>query len=373
MQAIKKFPQKIDRYLIKVFLTKFYQILLGFSLLTFFINLLDVFEKSKDSGASVFIIVLIAALKIPDFISDVIISLVLISSTIAIFSLSSRNEITIIRSSGFSLWRVMLPFFICSFMLGILWITCFETTSIYLNKKLTYLEKKYINNDTREYFSSEDGIWLKQTDKSSDKEILIQAKKIYRENVELNEVTVWFFDENGKFYQKLDAKQMFLQKQNWVLRNVTLNDAKSINKQIEDLTIPATLDAEFVIQKIANDFQNPKLFSIFTLPKLIENMKTSGFDPTKFKIYFQSLICMPFLFSSMVLISCFFGLNHSRNKNSVLMLFLGITTGLVLYIFSAVIKVLGSSAIISIFSSTWMIVICYLSAGIILTYKKDHL
>jgi lipopolysaccharide export LptBFGC system permease protein LptF len=75
----------------------------------------------------------------------------------------------------------------------------------------------------------------------------------------------------------------------------------------------------------------------------------------------------------MTLISCFFGLNHIRSQNSLGMIFLGIVTGLTLYITSSIITALGSSGLISVFASTWVIVAICLAIGTLLIYQKEHL
>ena len=154
-----------------------------------------------------------------------------------------------------------------------------------------------------------------------------------------------FFDQNNKFYQKIDAKKMFLRDGFWSLESVTINNPVSINKKLDSYLIKTDLEADFVIQKIVNNFQNVKLFSIFELPNLIIDLQSAGFSSTKFKVYFHSLLSKPLLFLSMVLIACFFGLNDSRNNNAVLMIFLGITTGLILYITSTIVLIIRTNRV----------------------------
>jgi lipopolysaccharide export LptBFGC system permease protein LptF len=55
------------------------------------------------------------------------------------------------------------------------------------------------------------------------------------------------------------------------------------------------------------------------------------------------------------------------------MIFLGVATGLILYITSSIMNALGSSGIIPIFASTWVVAIICLSLGILLIYKKENI
>ena len=369
-----KTPKKINIYIAKNFFIRLSQVLCGFSMVIFFINFLDAVEKIKDTGSPFYIAIFMALLQIPDFINDVIPSLILFSAIITFFFLSSRSELTIIRSSGFSLWNILKPIIFSAFLVGVLWITILNQASIKMNKEFNNLEAKYVKHEQRESVEPISGIWIRQNNiENLDEEIIIQAKKIYQNELEMHEVSLWFFDKDGKFYQKIDAKKMTLKNDRWVLQDITLNNANNINKKIENYSIKTNLSFNFVQQKIVNNFQNVKLFSIFELPELIKELQSSGFSSTKFKVYFQSLLNKPILFVSMIMIACFFGINHIRNNNSILMIFLGIVAGLLLYIISSILNALGSANIFPIFASTWIITIICLAIGVLLIYKKENI
>ena len=169
--------------------------------LIFIINLVENVENVREAGAPLSIGFAMSFLQIVDFLNDIASSLVLIAAIIAFFTLSSRSEITVLRSSGLSLWQILKPIAISSFLIGIFWITIFSTLSIKMTKANEYLENKYINKDARQSIAPKNGIWLKQNNQeNSSEEIIIQAKKVYKENVEFDDVKIWFFDRKYKFY-----------------------------------------------------------------------------------------------------------------------------------------------------------------------------
>jgi len=364
----------INFYIAKEFFIKFLQIIFGFSLLIFIINLVENVEDVREAGAPISIAFAMSFLQIVDFLNDIASSLVLIAAIIAFFTLSSRSEITILRSSGMSLWQVLMPIATTSFLIGIFWVTAFSYISIKMTKTNEYLENKYFKNDERQSIAPKNGIWLKQNNQENlDEEIIIQAKKVYRKTVEFSDVKIWFFDKKYEFYKKIDAKKLTLIDKSWIVENAILNDDNNINKNVEKIIIPTDLQADFIMEKIVNNFQNVKLFTLFEMPQMIENLRSSGFSTTKFIVYFNSLLSKPILFLAMSLIACYFGLNHIRSNNSIVMIFLGIILGLVLYIASSVINSLGSSGLIPTFAATWVIAIISLAFGVLLIYKKEHL
>lgn len=366
--------KKLNRYIARNFLARFLQIVIGFFLLIFFINFMDALERVKNSEAPFYIPLAMAALQAPDFINDIIPSIILMSAIATFFSLSSRSELTVIRASGYSLWQIIKPMAISAFCIGILWITAIGNASIMMTKEFNALEAQYVRHEIREVVAPENGIWIRQDNVQNKKEdILIKANKIYKNNIELSGVTLWFFDQDGKFYQKIDADKMVLKPHFWQLENVIINNPAAINKKMKSYNIATDLEAQFLLQKIVNNFQNVKLFSLFELPGLIKDLKSAGFSSTKFEVYFHSLLSKPLLFLAMIFIACFFGLNHVRDRKNILMIFLGITTGLMLYITSAIIAALGASKIIPIFASTWIIAIICLAIGILLIYKKENI
>lgn len=364
----------INRYIARNFLVKFLQITGGFSLLIFFINFIETLDKIKQSNGPFWVSILMSFLQIPDFLNDVAPSLVVISAIATFFILSSKSEISVIRMSGFSLWQILQPVAFSAFCLGIFWILVFGPISILMSKKYNALEVKYVKHEFRESMEPQNGIWLKQANvEKPDEEIIFQAKKIYKGTVEFANVTVWFFNKNGQFYKKIDAQEMQLANNSWVLEKVILNEGEIINKKVDSVSIKTNLQPDFVMQKIVNNFQNVKLFSIFELPQLITDLQSAGFSSRKFQVYFHSLLSKPLLFLAMTLIACYFGLNHIRNQNSILMIFFGTIIGLALYIISSIVNALGSSGLIPIFASTWVIAIVCLAIGTLLIYQKENL
>ncbi len=75
-------------------------------------------------------------------------------------------------------------------------------------KKANLLEGKYFSQEMRETFSPKSGIWIKQQNsENKDEEIILRASKVFRDNMEMEKFTAWFFDKDGVFSKKLFAKK----------------------------------------------------------------------------------------------------------------------------------------------------------------------
>jgi len=129
---------------------------------------------------------------------------------------------------------------------------------------------------------------------------------------------------------------------------------------------------DFVKNKIFFNLQEPNMFSIFELPEVIDSLYKAGFDITKFKVYYYNLILKPFLFFGMVLVSCYFGVNHVRSGKSLIMIFSGIICGLCIHVLLSFSFALATSRVIPIYSGTFILALVFVCIGILLINKKEH-
>jgi lipopolysaccharide export system permease protein len=364
---------KINSYLAKSFLKNFLIVILGFSAMFFLINILDIFERIKDSEVSTILIFVLAVLKIPQSLTSIISSIVLISAILTFYQLSIRSELTIIRSCGYSIWKISMPVVFVAFILGIFWITIFNLIEIQSSKKFYQLENEYIELEMRESTNPSAGVWFRQKNFLKEGgDVIIVARKIYQNSAELSDVSLWFFDSNDIFYKKIDAKKMFLKNRQWILQEASINDDKLINQNVDSLGVDTDLEEDFIRKKIINNFDSAQFFSIFELPKLIKELDSSGLNSNKFKIYFNAQINQILLFVAMVFFATYFGICNVRNRKSQIRVFVGIIFGLMVFITSSISFSLGSSGLISSFEATWLISLVYLAISILLIYQKEN-
>lgn len=364
--------KKVNLYIGKIFLKNFLKITAAIALVTFFIDIFDAYRQIRGNDDSLLKALEISLLQIPDFINNIAIILILMAAIITISSLSLRSEITIIRSSGFSLWQIIRPIVVISFLLGVVWITIFTSLLTHSAAKFNILEQKYINHEDQESIMSVAGIWLKQDDiNHPGNKIIITAKKLYKRDLEFKNITLWFVNEKQEFYQRIDADEAFLKADSWLIKSALLNDDTHINQKVTDLVIPTNLVHNLVINKIINNFENEKLFSLYQLPGLIKDLRLAGFTTAKFEVYYHNLLSKPLLFMAMSLIACYFGLTPVRSKNAILMAFLGAAFGLLIYVTLSIISSLSVSGLIPIFAATWLVAIFLTAVGVLIIYEKE--
>ena len=138
---MKPYINKINKYLVREFIFKFTQSILIFSILIFFVNLFDSLDQVKSANAPTHIAIYMSFLQIGSFINDINSSLILIAALITFSKFSQNSEITIIRVSGYSIFSILKPILITSFIIGILWIIAIKPIIITMQKNIIILNK----------------------------------------------------------------------------------------------------------------------------------------------------------------------------------------------------------------------------------------
>ena len=363
---------KLYFYIVKKFLFTLLLVVLSVSLLIAMINIFELLGDINDKPISFGQVILLDILQIPSFVDSISSFLIMISSMITLFSLSLRSEITVMRASGLSFLRIVFPLAVSAFCVGIFCLLIFSPMAISASKKFNLMKQVLIEKEKVDILSPIGGIWLKQKNTLyKNQEILIRADEVYRTTLQMKNVGLWFFDQNREFYKKINARNMFLKDGYWYLENVVINDNNQINQKIPNLTIKTDLQTDFITKKILNNFEDARLFSIYELPDLISNLKDSGFPYRKFIVQYYSIMAKPFLFVAMVLIAAFFSVNNVRSKNNIMWLVMGIISGLILYISLIIVHAFGSSGLVPIFLSTWVVVIILLAISMLLIFRKE--
>ena len=362
----------INLYLIKQFLQRFFIITCGISILIITFNLFDLLDAA--GGVPLSTSFFLAILQLPNFIREMFIFFIMISVMTVFYSLSLTNEITIMRSSGRSLFKIVAPISLSIFIIGILLVTIFNEIVIISDKKYQKIENSIKKDKKKKFiYNPQDCIWFKQKnfDKNEGK-IILRSKSAKSQDAIFYDVKIWFFYEHNKFYQKIDAAELKLEDNYFIAQTANINNDKLINKSLKDFRMKTDLTSDFIKQKISNNFTEVKSFSIFELPNLTEDMKDSGYSTRKFQIHYHFLLSTPFMLVALSFISLYFSIANARNKNNIVNFIIGILVSFLLYISISVSYAFGASGFIPFFVSTWIFTVIILAISILLLIIRDY-
>jgi lipopolysaccharide export system permease protein len=278
----------IDKYIIKKFLGTFFFTLV---LLIFIVIVFDISEKIDDflrHDAPLNEIIFNYYLNfVPYFINLFSYLLTFIAVIFFTSRMASDSEIVAILSSGISFKRMLFPYFISAFVLGLLSFLLANFIIPYTNRSMFAFEKKYIN-DPREF-----------NDQNVHRQIS-PGTFIYLENYNIHTRSGWKFAlekfENKKLVYKLKAERIQWDsvRQHWEIFNyyTRLLDGmkESIRKGAKLDTVLSFRPADFT-----EDIEEVKTMNYFKLQEHIKLKELRGdSDLIKYKVKKYERIAFPF-------------------------------------------------------------------------------
>ena len=110
---------KLDLYLIRQFITFLGLILIGFQLIFIIVDVFENLDKFIDNKVPLKVVILYYTYTLPWFINIGLPMAVLIATVFSMGLLVKRNEWTAMKSSGISLYRIVIPFLFVSSLVSL--------------------------------------------------------------------------------------------------------------------------------------------------------------------------------------------------------------------------------------------------------------
>ena len=349
----------IDRYVLRKFLSLWILSILAF--LTIF-HIVDVIEKIDlflKYNLTLKQVLLFYYYQFPWFLNITIPMSVLLASVFTIGNLAKHNELTAIKSSSISMYRLSAPIII----FGIFFfedLVVIPATRERMNMQNTLMHKYRKRSKT--VF---DNITFQE---SPNRNIVI--KRFYLKENTGNTITIQE-NRNNKLVRRLDAKKMVWQEEtkDWLVMDFIIRDFEGKTTEKASLLKSDTImKLDFHPDDIANTVLKPEEMNYAELKNFINRLKYSGNDSKKWEVnlYYKTA------FSMTSLIVILFGLPLTAYKIRKGTSFGAGLSLLVIFFYYGFItfgKALGIKGILPPFTSAWMANYFFLSIGLFMFYK----
>lgn len=262
--------------------------------------------------------------------------------------LNRHSEISVMRSAGLSIWRLIGPAALIAALVGVLSVIIVDPLS---SRLMARAEK--MKNDIRGQNSSlvqvfDDGIWLRQGD--AENPLIINARGFDEDESALTGVTIWRFDRNSVFLERIDSPKAKLSGGTLELQNARLmaiDDQKERHSPV--YAIPTSLTPADLHERVAP----PETMSIWQLPHFIPLAEAAGLPTKRYDIRFHDLSSTPLKLLAMVLIAAAFSLRHARMGGAFRLFLYGVAAGFLLYVLAEISNALGESGIAPVALAAW--------------------
>lgn len=314
--------------------------------------LLDYIELIRRGGAklqaTLSLLFEMAALKLPHTAQEVLPFAILFGTMLAFWRLTRSNELVIARAAGVSVWQFLTPALLVALLVGIVAVTIFNPIASFTQAAYEKLEGHVLRQGADQMSLSNAGLWLRQSDPKGN-QIIIHAGRIASQQLILDPVTLFFFDDATRFASRIDAQTARLESGDWLIENGIRWRPNQPPEPFEALRLATTLTP----RKIEESFASPDTMSFWDLPGFIGLLEQSGFPAQRHRLQFNVLLARPLLLCAMVLVAATFSLRMQRRGGATLMIVSGVISGFLLYFLSDVVFALGLSAKLPVALAAW--------------------
>jgi lipopolysaccharide export system permease protein len=352
-------------YIGRRFLTAIAATFAVLAVLIFMVDFVELLRRAGKYGSvSAWKLTIIALLHLPSYLEPLIAFAVLVGSILALLSLNRKSELIVVRASGISVWGFLRPGLIVAATLGLIELFAYNPIAV---RALTRSAQLYFESFGRDSMTSElaDG-WVRQD--GADGQSIINARGTANHGLNLAGVTVFAFDRQGHFSERIDASQADLQDGAWLLRDAWVSGPGREPQKLDRYLLATYLTRE----RATAAFGDARLISSWELPDLIKDAEKAKVPTTQLKMQYQLLLSRPLVCLAMVLLGATVSLRSFRSGNMMILLVTGLIGAFGFFLIAEVSRQIGVARLAPIWVAVWLpIVFVILISTFVLLHQED--
>ncbi|WP_158817946.1 LPS export ABC transporter permease LptG [Methylocapsa sp. S129] len=337
----------------------------GVFTLIFTVDLVETLRRSGDTPAATGpLLAWLSFLHTPTVAEQALPFAVLFGAMISFLGLSRKLELVVARAAGVSVWQFLAPPLAVVVVIGIVSVALYNPVSAAMKQRADAIEAKLFGSGGQS--SGAAGLWLRQ--KSVDGQAIIHADGVADSGATLSKVTVFAFDKDGTFTERIDAASAALHDGFW-----RLEQAEVVTPGLETQSAATYLLATtLTLGEVSQSYMAPETVPFWSLSPLAEQIERAGLDATGYRLRYQVLIARPLMLMAMVLVAASFSLRFFRMGGVGFMVSGGVTAGFVLYVATKLVSDLGGAGFVSTPVAGWSpAVVGCLFGVLVLLHQED--
>ena len=334
----------------------------------FLVILLDSVElmrrTASNENATAFLVMKLSLFRVPMMAERILPFCILVAAMSCYLGLSRRNELVVARAAGVSAWQFTAPAVIVALLLGVFATLVYNPVAANLQERAKRHEAEIFGQ--RGFGQQEAGFWVRQ--RSVDGQSIINARDSRRQGMRLVGVTVFTFDHQGRYQDRIEAESAELKEGHWELLNARVYPTD------EPPSVHATYNLKTNIsrEQVQENFATPEALTIWELPDYIQMAENAGLAAAGYRLQYHKLLSRPFLLAAMVLLAAAFSLRFARMGGVQKMVLGGVLSGFLLYVLSKITEDMSKTELLSPVTAAWApVLVGGLTGFLVLLYQED--
>ena len=291
---------------------------------------------------------------------------VLIGAMTCYLGLSRRLELVVARAAGVSAWQFIAPALASAMVLGILATVGYNPMSANLRELSKRMEAELFGGAPGGGVQDAAGFWINQV--NADGQVIINAARSEQQGVRLTGLTLFRFDTDNQFKERIEAREGTLEEGRWLFKSIRRYSLNAPPVDQDSFELPTSLTPA----QVRNSFSTPETVSFWQLPSYIRSSESSGFATAGYRLQYHKLVAQPFLLAAMVLLAASVSLRFFRFGGVQKMVLSGVGAGFLLYVLSKVTEDLSKAELMHPIAAAWLpVVVGGLTGFLALLYQED--
>ena len=283
---------------------------------------------------------------------------VLLTTLFSLGSMTTANEITALKASGFSVYRILYIVGVPALLLSLFTLTFGESVVPYFNKKRMDIYRTEVEKVPKTSTTRRGRIYLTEGSKRLININHFNAEKLSGFGINVQDV------ENNKLLYRMDAARMRYQKDHWIFSDVVIRDFRGDSLKVQKMGVYEWRELQFKPDDLMKFQAEPEEMNYNELKEFVNRLVETGASATRWRVDLENKLATPFAAFIIVI----FGVPIAVTKRrSGLMVGFGISL-LVAFLYFGIdkaIQVLGYKEIVPPFPAAWGSNILFMIVGII--------
>lgn len=342
----------LARYLASRFLRTLLFILSAFIALQILLDLIEHLRRFGDRDYRFDEILTLVALNLPSGLYELMPLVMLLAAIMMVRGLARSSELVVIRATGRSAVRALLPPVLVTLVVGALVVGVGNPLVAAMSAK--YADRMdMLRGTTTALELSAQGLWLRQAD--GDGHAVIRAVQASPDAQQFFGVSIWRLDAAGRAHERIEAQMAEILPGQWRLNGVKswpiavdVNPERSA-RRLDGMILPTTLTRTRLIE----GFGTPETVPIWQLRGFIRQLESAGLSSRAHRLWWHMELARPVFFSALVLIGAAFTMRHARAGRSGLMILGAVMSGFLLFYLRNFAQVLGENGQAPLVLAAW--------------------
>ncbi len=351
-------------YLLRFFLTGFLKtiaIFIGLFLLLDGIESIRRFSQKPNFNTTEIILLILS--RIPNFLGMLIPSMVLLTTLMVVARLARQNEITVMRASGISLHRILIPFVMGGILIATVHSLLLNQITPHTNRIAQKLEDSITDRNIATVSQNGD-LWVRSGQQ------IIHADRADPSTETLHGITIFTFDAKHRLTTRLEAKAAVITK-----------DCQRLIEGIDYQFLP-TLQVDTFKERpwqvfldperLTNETPPPEMLTLLELYTMATKLQREGHDTTRYWAIFHRKLAAPATTLAAILLAFPFALRLPRTGGTLRSFLFGLLLGFAMFVLEDLATALGMGGRLPPMLAAWAPVLFFGSmAGFMLAHLAN--